>query len=69
MYLIGYLKKKMRNDQKNASENKVQLLTAASQKWRFGFQKRLFSIFRIPCPKADLCKTIATFAKPQIVGI
>jgi len=59
----------MRNDQKNASENKVQLVTAASQKWRFGFQKSLFFIFRIPCPKGDLCKTIATFAKPRTVGI
>jgi len=39
----------------------------ASQKWRFGFQKRLFSIFGIPCPKGDLCKTIATFAKAQNV--
>jgi len=59
----------MRNDQKNATENKAQLVAANTQNWRFGFQKSLFSIFGIPCPKEDLCKTIATFATPQTVKL
>jgi len=47
----------------------TQNLTAGEQKWRFGYKKRVLSLFENSCSKGALSKAVATFAMPQTVKL